>query len=142
MIIGFCSETEEDHQDTLSLMKYVKYDFGYMFTYSERPGTPAAKKIEDDVPEDVKKRRLNEVIALQREHSAYRTQEYLGKTMEVLIEGESKKSDLHWKGRNSQNTMVVFSKENYKVGDFVNVKIQECTSATLIGNPIEYSDNN
>jgi tRNA-2-methylthio-N6-dimethylallyladenosine synthase len=142
MIIGFCSETEEDHQDTLSLMEHVKYDFGYMFTYSERPGTPAAKKIEDDVPETVKKHRLSEVIALQREHSAYRTQEYLGKTMEVLIEGESKKSELHWKGRNSQNTMVVFPKENYKIGDFVNVKIEECTSATLIGIPAEYSDNN
>ena len=142
MIIGFCSETEEDHQDTLSLMEHIKYDFGYMFTYSERPGTPAAKKIEDDVPEEIKKRRLNEVITLQRKHSALRTQENLGKTMEVLVEGESKKSKLHWKGRNSQNTMVVFPKENYKVGDFVNVKIEECTSATLIGTAIGYSDNN
>lgn len=142
MIIGFCGETEEDHQDTLSLLEYVKYDYGYMFAYSERPGTPAAKKMKDDVPIDVKKRRLAEIIALQREHSHFRTNSFVGKILEVLIEGSSKKSDLHWKGRTSQNTMVVFPKENYKVGDFVNVKINDCTSATLIGTAIEYSKNN
>jgi tRNA-2-methylthio-N6-dimethylallyladenosine synthase len=142
MIIGFCGETEEDHQDTLSLMRYVKYDYGYMFSYSERPGTLAAKKMEDDVPEAVKKRRLAEVIQLQREHSLLRTQQHLGKTEEFLIEGVSKKSDLDFKARNSQNTVVVFPKEQYKIGDFVDVKINDCTSATLIGTAVGYSDNN
>ncbi|MBO0330463.1 tRNA (N6-isopentenyl adenosine(37)-C2)-methylthiotransferase MiaB [[Muricauda] lutisoli] len=142
MITGFPTETEEDHQDTLSLMEYVKYDFGFMFAYSERPGTLAERKMEDDIPEAIKKRRLTEIIELQQEHSHYRTQQHLGKIEEVLIEGTSKKSDAHWMGRNSQNTVVVFPKENYKVGDFVNVKINECTSATLIGEAIEYSKNN
>ena len=113
-----------------------------MFAYSERPGTMAGRKFEDDIPEKVKKRRLQEVIDLQQKHSHYRTQEHLGKVEEVLIEKESKKSDLHWSGRNTQNTMVVFPKENYKVGDFVNVKILDCTTATLIGEPVGYSDNN
>ncbi|KAB5489461.1 MULTISPECIES: tRNA (N6-isopentenyl adenosine(37)-C2)-methylthiotransferase MiaB [Flagellimonas] len=142
MITGFPTETEEDHQDTLSLMEYVKYDFGFMFAYSERPGTLAERKMEDDVPEETKKRRLTEIIDAQQRHSHYRTQEHVGKTEEVLIEGTSKKSDDHWMGRNSQNTVVVFPKEHYKVGDFVNVKINECTSATLIGEAIEYSKNN
>ncbi|MGV6830692.1 MAG: tRNA (N6-isopentenyl adenosine(37)-C2)-methylthiotransferase MiaB [bacterium] len=142
MITGFPTETEEDHQDTLSLMEYVKYDFGFMFAYSERPGTMAARKLEDDVPHDVKKRRLQEVIQMQQQHSLVRTQQQVGKTVEVLIEKASKKSDLHWSGRNSQNTVVVFPKENYKPGDFVNVKINECTSATLIGEAIGYSENN
>ncbi len=142
MITGFCGETEEDHQDTLSLMEYVKYDFGFMFAYSERPGTPAAKKMPDDIPMDVKKRRLTEIIQLQQKHSFYRTKAFVGKTMEVLIEGISKKSDLHFKGRNSQNTVVVFPKENYAIGDFVNVKIDDCTSATLIGTAVGYSENN
>lgn len=142
MIIGFCGETEEDHQDTLSLMRYVKYDYGYMFSYSERPGTLAAKKMADDVPEEIKKRRLAEVIQLQRKHSLLRTQQHLGKTEEFLIEGVSKKSDLHFKARNSQNTVVVFPKEHYRIGDFVDVKINDCTSATLIGTAVGYSDNN
>jgi tRNA-2-methylthio-N6-dimethylallyladenosine synthase len=142
MIIGFCGETEQDHQDTLSLMEYVKYDYGYMFSYSERPGTLAAKKMEDDVPEETKKRRLAEVIALQRQHSLYRTQQHLGKTEEFLIEGESKTSDLHWKARNTQNMVIVFPKENYKVGDFVDVKVEDCTSATLKGTAVGYSENN
>ena len=141
MIIGFPTETEEDHQDTLSLMKYVKYDFGFMFMYSERPGTLAARKLEDDVPEEVKKRRLTEVITLQREHSAYHTQKMVGKTVEVLIERESKKSDKNWSGRTPQNTVAVFPKENYKPGDFVNVKITDCTTATLQGVAVGYSDN-
>ena len=142
MITGFPTETEEDHQDTLSLMEYVKYDFGFMFAYSERPGTLAARKLEDDIPEDIKKRRLTEIINLQQEHALYRTQQHVGKVEEVLIEGTSKKSDAHWMGRNSQNTVVVFPKENYKVGDFVNVKINDCTSATLLGEAVELSKNN
>ncbi|PWL40555.1 tRNA (N6-isopentenyl adenosine(37)-C2)-methylthiotransferase MiaB [Flagellimonas aquimarina] len=142
MIAGFPTETEEDHQDTLSLMEYVKYDYGFMFAYSERPGTMAARKLDDDIPEQTKKRRLQEIIEIQRKHSFFRTQQHMGKTEEVLIEGVSKKSDAHWMGRNSQNTVVVFPKENYKVGDFVHVKINECTSATLIGEAVGYSKNN
>ena len=142
MITGFPTETEEDHQDTLSLMEYVKYDFGFMFAYSERPGTLAERKMDDDIPEETKKRRLTEIIDLQQKHSHYRTQEHLGKTEEILIEGTSKKSDAHWMGRNSQNTVAVFPKEHYKVGDFVNVKINECTSATLIGEAVGNSENN
>ena len=142
MIIGFPTETEEDHKDTLSLMEYVKYDFGYMFSYSKRPGTMAARKLEDDVPEEIKKRRLSEVIALQRAHCQERTQGNIGQVQEVLIEGASKKSDAHWMGRNSHNTVAVFPKENYKVGEFVNVKMLHCTSATLIGEAVGYSENN
>ncbi|MDT0559595.1 tRNA (N6-isopentenyl adenosine(37)-C2)-methylthiotransferase MiaB [Ichthyenterobacterium sp. W332] len=142
MIAGFPTETEEDHKDTLSLMEYVKYDFGFMFAYSERPGTMAARKMEDDIPSDIKKRRLNEIIQLQQEHSLYRTQQHIGKVEEILIEKQSKRSDQHWAGRNSQNTMVVFPKENYNVGDFVKVKITDCTSATLLGNAVELSENN
>jgi tRNA-2-methylthio-N6-dimethylallyladenosine synthase len=133
MIAGFCGETEEEHQDTLSLMEYVKYDFGFMFAYSERPGTPAEKRMADDVPNEVKKRRLNEIIQLQQQHSLYNTEKFVGKTVEVLIEGESKKSSLHWKGRNSQNAVVVFPKGNEQIGDFVNVYVENCTSATLLG---------
>ena len=142
MITGFPTETEKDHQDTLSLMEYVKYDYGYMFAYSERPGTLAARKIKDDVPEEVKKRRLSEIVALQRAHCAYRTEAFVGDTFEVLIEKESKKSDQHWAGRTSQNTMAVFPKKDYKVGEFVMVKISDCTSATLIGDGIGYPGNN
>ena len=142
MITGFPTETEEDHKDTLSLMEYVKYDFGFMFAYSERPGTLAERKMEDDIPLEIKKRRLQEIINLQQQHSLYRTQEHLGKIEEVLIEKPSKKSDAHWSGRNSQNTVVVFPKENYKPGDFVNVKILDCTSTTLIGEAVGYSENN
>ncbi|MFD2827110.1 tRNA (N6-isopentenyl adenosine(37)-C2)-methylthiotransferase MiaB [Leeuwenhoekiella polynyae] len=142
MITGFPTETEEDHQDTLSLMEYVKYDFGFMFAYSERPGTMAARKLEDDIPLDVKKRRLAEVIALQLEHSHYNTQKQVGKIVEVLIEKESKKSDAEWSGRTSQNTVAVFPKEDYKVGDFVNVEIKDCTKSTLLGKAIGYSENN
>lgn len=140
IIAGFPTETEEDHQDTLSLMKYVNYDFGYMFAYSERPGTLAARKLEDDVPEDVKKRRLQEIVNLQQQIGLKRTERFLGQTVEVLIEKDSKKSDLHWSGRNTQNTTVVFPKEHYKQGDFVLVKITDCTSATLIGEAVGYSE--
>jgi tRNA-2-methylthio-N6-dimethylallyladenosine synthase len=137
MIAGFCGETEEEHKATLSLMEYVKYDFGFMFAYSERPGTPASKTMKDDVPNEVKKRRLTEIIQLQQKHGLYRMEQFIGKTVEVLIEGDSKKSDQHWKGRNSQNAMVVFAKTGHeKIGDFVNVKIDTCTSATLIGKKV------
>ncbi len=142
IITGFPTETEKDHQDTLSLMDYVKYDFGFMFSYSERPGTMAAKKLVDDVPESVKKRRLQEIIDLQRKHCLYRTKQYMGKTEEVLIEAASKKSDTHWMGRTSANTVVVFPKEHYKAGDFVNVKIKDCTSATLLGDAVGLTENN
>lgn len=140
MITGFPTETEEDHEDTLSLMRYVKYDFGYMFAYSERPGTLAARKMEDDVPDEVKKRRLQEIVDLQQQLSAERTSRFLGKTVEVLIEKESKKSNAHWSGRNSENVMTVFAKEHYKPGDFVIVKVTDCTTATLIGEAIGYSE--
>jgi len=133
MITGFPNESDKDHEQTLSLMEKVKYDFGYMFKYSERPGTYAAKKFEDNVEESIKKIRLQQIIDLQRQHSHYRTKQYIGKVVEVLIEKESKKSTLHWAGRNEQNTMVVFPKESHKIGDFVKVKVLECTSATLIG---------
>jgi len=134
MMTGFCGETEMEHQETLSLMEYVKYDFGFMFAYSERPGTLAAKKMTDSVPQDIKKHRLNEIIQLQQKHGLYRMQQFIGKTVEVLIEGNSKKSDAHWMGRNSQNAVVVFPKTNHEsIGDFVNVLVKNCTSATLIG---------
>lgn len=133
MITGFCGEEEQDHQDTLSLMEYVKYDFGFMFEYSERPGTPAEKRMEDNVPPAVKKRRLSEIINLHQKHTLYRMEQYIGKTVEVLIEGNSKKSDQQWMGRTSQNSVAVFDKGDEKIGDFVNVLIENCTSATLIG---------
>jgi len=134
MIAGFCGETEEEHQDTLSLMEYVKYDFGYMFAYSERPGTPAHKKLEDDVPEEIKKRRLTEIIELQQIHSKERMNNYVGKVHEVLIEGNSKRDENFWYGRISQNAVMVFPKtEGTKVGDFVMVKAYDCTTATLLG---------
>lgn len=133
MIAGFPGETEQDHKDTLSLMEYVKYDFGFMFMYSERPGTPAAKKMEDNVPQEVKKRRLQEIVSLQQEHGRYRNEQYIGKQVEVLIEKTSKKSTNQWSGRTQQNTVVVFPKEHYQVGDFVLVDITSCSSATLIG---------
>ena len=113
-----------------------------MFTYSERPGTLAARKLENDIPESVKKRRLQEVVDLQQRHSLKRSQEFLGNITEVLIEKTSKKSDTEWAGRNPQNTMVVFPKEDYQLGDFVLVKIDDCTSATLKGRAIAHSKNN
>lgn len=140
MISGFPTETEEDHKDTLSLMEHAKYDFGFMFAYSERPGTLAARKMEDNVPEEVKKRRLNEIIDLQQKLGWERMRRFIGQEVEVLIEKESKRSNEHWSGRNSQNTVVVFPKENYNPGDFVMVKINDCTSATLIGEAVGYSE--
>ncbi len=132
IITGFCSETEEDHQETLSLMEYVKYDYGYMFKYSERPNTSAAR-MEDDVPEDIKQKRLSEIIEKQQSHSLLNMQKKVGKTFEVLIEGISKKSAEHYYGRTTHNTAVVFEKENYTLGEYVMVKINSCTSATLKG---------
>lgn len=140
MISGFPTETEEDHQDTLSLMEYVEYDFGYMFSYSERPGTMAARKMKDDVPEEVKKRRLQDIVDLQQILSEKRTKRFVGQTLEVLIEKESKKSDKHWSGRISENVVAVFPKENYKAGDFVMVTFSDCTTATLIGEAVGYSE--
>lgn len=140
MITGFPTETEEDHQDTLSLMEHVKFDFGYMYAYSERPGTLAARKMEDDVPEDTKKRRLQEIVDMQQKTSKERASRFLGTVVEVLVEKSSKKSDADWSGRNSENTMTVFPKGNYKAGDFVNVLITDYTSATLIGEAVGYSE--
>ena len=133
MIAGFPTETEQDHQDTLSLMEYVKYNFGYMYSYSERPGTLAGRKMKDDISEEIKARRLQEIVDLQQKHSWFRSEEFIGKTVEVLVEKVSKKSDKEFSGRNSQSITVVFPKENYKIGDFVNVKIESCTSGTLKG---------
>ena len=137
MIAGFCTETEEEHKDTLSLMDYVKYDFSYMFFYSERPGTLAARKYKDDVPLEVKKRRLSEIINKQRDHSLERNQKDLGKVFKVLIEGVSKKSSKHLQGRNSANKVIVFPKKGYEKGQYVNVRVNECTAATLIGEVVE-----
>jgi tRNA-2-methylthio-N6-dimethylallyladenosine synthase len=132
IISGFCSETEEDHQETLSLMDQVKYNFGYMFKYSERPNTPASRR-EDDVPESTKQKRLAEIISKQQVHSLLHMRKKIGETLEVLIEGNSKKSDQHFYGRTTYNSAVIFEKEIYKIGDYVMVKITDCTSATLIG---------
>lgn len=137
MIIGFCTETEEDHQLTLSLMREVEYDYGYMFSYSERPGTPAHKKMEDDIPADIKQRRLAEVIALQGELSRKRMQGYVGRNHEVLIEGTSRKNENQWKGRNSQNAVCVFDKlEGQKLGDIVTVFVYDNTQGTLLGTTV------
>lgn len=134
IIAGFCSETEEEHQDTLSIMDYARYNFAYTFSYSERPGTLAARKYKDDVPEEVKARRLAEIFKKQQEDSLACLQEFVGKTVKILIEGYSKKSDKQFRGRNDQNAMAVFPiLANVKPGDYVNVYIESCTSATLIG---------
>jgi tRNA-2-methylthio-N6-dimethylallyladenosine synthase len=139
MIAGFPNETDMDHEDTLTLMEYVKYAFGFMFMYSERPGTPASKKLEDNIPEKIKKRRLQEIVAVQQKHSRYRNDQFIGKTVEVLVEKQSKKSNKQWSGRLQQNTVVVFPKEHYNLGDFVMVEIISCTSATLLGKAINFS---
>ena len=136
IIAGFCTETEEEHQDTLSLMALSKFDFSYMYKYSERPGTLAQKKMVDDVPEEVKSRRLTEIIALQNQLSLQNNQQYIGKVVRVLIESLSKKSKEDFSGRNDQNIKVVFPKENYQIGDFVNVLIDRVTTTTLIGKVI------
>ena len=134
MITGFPSETERDHQDTLSLMEKVKYDFGYMFAYSERPGTYAARHFKDDISPEIKQRRLEEIITLQQKHSLERNKSFINKNCEVLIDKESKKSNDFWSGRTTENNVVVFPKYNFELGDTVNVYISDCTTATLIGN--------
>lgn len=133
MITGFCSETEEEHQDTLTLMDIVKYDFSYMFFYSERPGTLAAKKFEDDIPLEVKKRRLAEIIEKQSQLSFERNKLDLGKIQEILIEGTSKRSKEQLKGKNSANKVVIIPDGPYQKGDYVMVKITDCSPATLFG---------
>ena len=137
IIAGFCGETEEDHKLTLSLMEWVGYDFSYMFKYSERPGTFAAQKYSDDVPEKVKSRRLNEIIQLQSGLSLASKELDIGQSYEVLVEGISKKSEEHLYGRTSQNKVVVFPRKDYKPGDYVHVKIEDCTSATLMGHALQ-----
>ena len=136
IISGFCSETEEEHQDTLSLMEWAKYDFAYMFKYSERPKTLAERKYKDDVSEEIKSRRLTEILTLQQKSSEQKVKAGVGKVYKVLVESVSKKSKEHFSGRNSQNTVVVFPKGNYKKGDYVDVLITSCTPATLLGEGI------
>jgi tRNA-2-methylthio-N6-dimethylallyladenosine synthase len=133
MITGFCTETPEDHRDSLSLMEWAGFDFAYMFKYSERPGTKAARKYIDDVPESVKSQRLSEMISLQNRVSVRSKKKDIGMIFDVLIEGFSKRSEEYLSGRTSQNKVVVFPGKNFKKGDYVRVKIERCTSATLIG---------
>ncbi len=139
LIAGFCTEEEKDHQETLSIMEYSRYDMSYMFFYSERPGTLAQKRYADDVPEDVKKRRLAEIVALQNRLSLESNLRDIGKTFTVLIEGNSKKSELDWMGRSSENKVIVFPKNErpWQKGDYVKVKVKDCTQATLLGEIIE-----
>jgi tRNA-2-methylthio-N6-dimethylallyladenosine synthase len=141
-IAGFCSETEADHQETLSLMEYSKYDFSYMFFYSERPGTLASRRYTDDIPDEVKKRRLDEIVKLQNRLSRESNVNDIGKTFTVLIEGDSKKSKEEWRGRSSQNKVVVFPKKgaDLKKGDYARVKVNNCTGATLLGEAINDSN--
>jgi tRNA-2-methylthio-N6-dimethylallyladenosine synthase len=134
MIAGFCTETDDDHKESLSLMEWAGFDFAYMFKYSERPGTKAARKYKDDVPEETKAQRLNEIMVLQNKLSIISKKQDVGKTYEVLVEGVSKKSSQQYYGRTSQNKVVVFSKESCNRGDYVNVFVEKATSATLIGN--------
>lgn len=141
MIAGFCSETEEDHRESLSLMEYCKFDLAYLYFYSERPGTLAARRMEDDVPLEVKKRRLQDLVDLFREHSLESMQKDVGKTFRVLIEGDSKKSKSDYYGRNDQNKVIVFPKGDYRIGDYADVEVTSCTSGTLIGRAITAVDN-
>jgi len=136
MITGFCTETEGDHQESLSLMRYCQYDLAYMYFYSERPGTLAARRFKDDIPEDVKKRRLHEMVALHRLQTLASMQKDVGKTFTVLVEGFSKRSEADLYGRNDQNKVVVFPKGEFKKGDYVLVKINSCTAGTLLGQPV------
>ena len=136
-IAGFCTETEKEHLDTLSLMDQVKFDFSYMFAYSQRPGTSAEKKLKDDVPEKIKKRRLQDIISLQNKHSMERNSKDINKYHKVLIEGISKRSGEHLQGRNSANKVVVFPAGHYRKGQYVNVFVEDCTGGTLLGNAVE-----
>jgi tRNA-2-methylthio-N6-dimethylallyladenosine synthase len=137
MITGFCTETEEDHQESLSLMRYCQYDLAYMYFYSERPGTLAARRFKDDITEDVKKKRLQEMIDLHRIQSLHSMQRDVGKTFKVLIEGTSKKNENELQGRNDQNKVIIFPKRNFNKGEYVHIKIDRCTAGTLFGTPIE-----
>jgi len=139
IIAGFCTETEDDHKDTLNIMEYSNYDYSYMFFYSERPGTLAQRRYKDDIPEEVKKRRLSEIVTMQNHLSLESNKKDIGKIFEVLIESSSKKSDDHWSGRSSQNKVVVFAKagHSYKQGEYVNVKINSCTQGTLLGEMVK-----
>lgn len=138
MISGFCTETQEEHLETLQMMEYANYSFSYMFYYSERPGTLAARKYADDIPLEVKKQRLTDVVRLQGQLSYAHNLKDIGKTFEVLIEGDSKRSELDFKGRNTQNKMIIFPKiADYKPGDYVNVKVNSVTSATLMGEIVQ-----
>ncbi|MBE9663436.1 tRNA (N6-isopentenyl adenosine(37)-C2)-methylthiotransferase MiaB [Mucilaginibacter myungsuensis] len=138
IITGFCTETEEEHQDTITMMDYVEYNFAYMFTYSERPGTLAAKRFADDIPEDVKSRRLREVIDKQQQYAHVNSKRKIGTVQRVLIEGLSKKSDQDYSGRSDGNAVVIFPvDERYKPGQYANVMIDRCTTATLIGTIVE-----
>ncbi len=136
LISGFCTETEAEHQDTISLMHEVKYDFGYMFYYSERPNTLAEKRFQDDIPLEIKKRRLAEIIALQMQHSLERNRLDIGKTFKVLVEGNSKRSEQQLMGRNTANKVVIFTKTTEQKGDYVWVKVHDCSAATLFGNVV------
>ena len=136
MITGFCTETDEDHLASLSLFDYCKYDLAYLYYYSERPGTLAERRFKDDVPLDVKKKRLQELVDLYREHSLRTMQKEVGKTFKILVEGFSKKSEAQLQGRTGQNKVVIFAKENFKKGDYVFVKITHCTAGTLFGDVI------
>jgi len=137
MISGFCTETDEDHQASLSLMEWAGFDFAYMFKYSERPGTRAARKYKDDISDEIKTKRLNEIISLQNKLSAISKRQDVGKVFEVLIEGPSKRSPDYFSGRTSQNKVVVFPGKGRKKGEYITVYIERCTSATLIGKIIE-----
>ncbi len=144
VIAGFCTEEEEDHQDTLAIMEFSRYDFSYMFFYSERPGTLAQRRYKDDIPEEVKKRRLQEIVDLQNRLSLESNKKDIGKSFKVLIEGDSKKSDTEWKGRNSQNKVIVFPKDgvDLKKADYVEVHVTGCTQATLLGKILEVKNQN
>jgi tRNA-2-methylthio-N6-dimethylallyladenosine synthase len=138
IIIGFCSETEEEHQDSLSMIDYCRFEFGYYFKYSERGGTPAQKKFADDVPEDVKQRRLDEIIAKARHYSLVRNRETIGKTFKVLVEGPShRKPETEWSGRNTQNQMVIFPKKDVQKGQYINVLINDASAGTLFGEIVD-----
>lgn len=140
IIAGFCGETEEEHQETLTLMDEVIYDLNYMFFYSERPGTLAAKKFEDDIPEDVKKRRLEEIIAKQNQHALLRHQQQIGTKQIVLLEYTARRSDQQLVGRTDGNKKVVIAKDNWKIGDYVEVEITDCTQVTLFGTVLRKID--
>jgi tRNA-2-methylthio-N6-dimethylallyladenosine synthase len=137
IISGFCTETEEEHKETLSLMDEVQFDYAYMFKYNERPGTLAAKKYTDDIPEDIKSRRLQEIVDLHRKHAGESNLRDIGGVFEVLAEGSSKKSSEDLYGRTTHNKVVVFPKEHYKPGDYVKVKVHSCTSGTLLGQAVK-----